>query len=234
MKNFFSKLFIVIFFMGLLFGFHYLIYFFVQKQGELKVAKVEIFGNRLISNNKIIDSSGMHKGSDIFEFDLLDIAANISANPIIEYAVVKRLPPNSIEIEVQERKPIAMIADRNTTFVYDKNGNKMDIGFLANTPIITVDFGLRYNNNQITDEVVKSILKNLSNFKRSADINKITIKKKEGVYITLNKTGDTVYYIKNGLASIENLQKIVLIGDKIIEKKLNMKFISIGKTDVGQ
>ena len=75
----------------------------------LKVTTINITGCNHTDRNALIQTSGIKKGDNILSMDLKDKSRMLEKNPLIYKAVVKRQLPNTIEIQIEERKPVAVI-----------------------------------------------------------------------------------------------------------------------------
>ncbi len=227
MKSFIGSFFVAILFLAFICGFHYLLYFFAEQEGSFAVSEVSIKGNNLTERTEILRAAGNIRGANILKIDLFDTAVKVSALEMVEYAVVKKIPPSTIEITVNERAPVAIISDNSRRLIADKDGYRIDIGFVANIPAVTFDFPISVTGNRISEEVALTVLKNLSEFERSYEIDRITIKKEEGTYITFKHTGETIYFLNNKLPSNKYLNYAVSIADTLAEKNMTRRFVTV-------
>jgi cell division protein FtsQ len=78
-------------------------------KSNLKISQIKIHGNRIVSTNEIIQLTQVHLGAFLYKADLTGIQRNVMSHYYIKNAVVERNLPNSINIEIVERVPIAMI-----------------------------------------------------------------------------------------------------------------------------
>jgi len=78
-------------------------------KSSLKIDQVKINGNRIVGTNEIIQLSQIQIGSLLYKADLTAIQQNVMSHYYIKDAVVERNLPNSIEIQIIERVPVAMI-----------------------------------------------------------------------------------------------------------------------------
>jgi len=102
-----------------------------------------------VSHIKIVDDLGMsaidrtemlslYKGRNIFEIDINSLAARVrNQHPIIKQAVVKRVLPNTLEIEIVPRVPVATIRSREL-YAVDRTGMILPLnGKNSDLPVIT-------------------------------------------------------------------------------------------------
>lgn len=78
-------------------------------KSKLKIDQIKISGNRIVSTNEIIQLSQIQIGSLLYKADLTAIQQNVISHYYIKNAVVDRNLPNSINIQIIERIPAAMV-----------------------------------------------------------------------------------------------------------------------------
>ncbi len=102
-------------------------------------------------------------------------------------------------------------------------------GYYNGFPVIIPDFDFSYKNDEIKDEYIKLVLNKLYNVANLNRINKIYIKKIEGIYITLKNLDGTLFFIGKNISDNDIFNKIFSVADKIISDNLKIKFIDINK-----
>ncbi|OHD55960.1 MAG: hypothetical protein A2Y33_10900 [Spirochaetes bacterium GWF1_51_8] len=229
MKRGLSVFMLVIVFCSLLYGVHYLVYFFLKEQGALNVKQIIITNQNYVNAADVAAVSGVRYGELIFNFDLEAVAANVAKIRMVDYALVERIVPDTIKITVYERKPVAVISDGKTSVICDRNGQIISAGTSPDLPTISLDFPLLIvKETVIGDEFVIAILRNLDAFERKNEISRVYIKAKEGVYFIL-KGLSTLFYIGLKVPDADYLKRLVLTGDKIKKEKLSIKYVDIDK-----
>lgn len=78
-------------------------------KSSLKINQIKINGNRIVNTNEIIQLTQVQIGALLYKADLTAIQQNIMSHHYIKDAVVERNLPNSINIQIIERVPIAMV-----------------------------------------------------------------------------------------------------------------------------
>jgi cell division septal protein FtsQ len=229
MQKAFSALFIILFFFTLIFCIHYGIYHILVGQGSLKLKDIHVTGNEVVSSEKVIDSSGLRVGEGIFDFSLTEAAVCIETNRFVESAQVRRMPPNGVLIKVVERKPVGVLTDKKHYYICDKNGYIITEGILDSIPSIVVDYNISSRDNQVEDDFIGSVLENLSAFSGLDKIQKIYVRKKEGVYFTLRDLKNTLFFIGKMIPDSEILNKLMGIAGEIKKNNINVKYIDINK-----
>jgi cell division protein FtsQ len=82
---------------------------YVYTSPRFVVRHIGVTGNTHVTADTIIRESTIFEGRNIFGLDLSEAAVAIEKIPRIRSAQVRRIPPDEIQIEVTERKPLALI-----------------------------------------------------------------------------------------------------------------------------
>ena len=78
-------------------------------KSSLKINQIKIDGNRIVNTNELIQLTQIQIGALLYKADLTAIQRNIMSHHYIKDAVVERNLPNSINIQIIERVPIAIM-----------------------------------------------------------------------------------------------------------------------------
>jgi len=78
-------------------------------KSSLKINQIKIDGNRIVNTNEIIQLTQIQIGALLYKADLTAIQRNVMSHHYIKDAVVERNLPNSINIQIIERVPVAMV-----------------------------------------------------------------------------------------------------------------------------
>jgi cell division protein FtsQ len=78
-------------------------------KSNLKIKQINVDGSKIIGVNEIIQLTRVQLGSLLYKVNLVTIQQNIMSHYYIKDAVVKRSLPNSIDVRVTERVPLAMV-----------------------------------------------------------------------------------------------------------------------------
>ncbi len=97
-------------------------YLFCTSNPFFNVENIAISGNSRISSGEIIKMSGIKKGMNSLAVDLHVIERKLIKNPWIEYAGIKRELPDTVTIEIKERKPIFCAKKNNTLYYINAEG----------------------------------------------------------------------------------------------------------------
>jgi len=123
----------------LLFFLSILAVFILFKSPVFDVKKIEVRGNRQVSKEKIIISSGLHTGVNIFKVNLKEARTNLGALPVFKDVRLERDFPGRIVITVKERHPVAMLPGESGFIVIDAEKvyiRKSQV-VINNLPVIT-------------------------------------------------------------------------------------------------
>jgi len=71
--------------------------------------RVEVRGNQHLSSAQVVAASGLHRGQTLPGLSVRGIRARLAELPWIRSTVIIRQYPHTIRIEIQERRPIAVI-----------------------------------------------------------------------------------------------------------------------------
>ncbi|SHJ13996.1 cell division protein FtsQ [Geosporobacter subterraneus DSM 17957] len=83
---------------------------------------IEIKGNVLLSQEDIVQASGITLGNQIYKEKIKDVKIGLSQHPYIKSVEVKRKLPNRISINIVEREEIAAIPFMGAYVFIDENG----------------------------------------------------------------------------------------------------------------
>jgi len=101
-------------------------YRFLDQSDIFRLSSVKVSGLRMVRRNEILDSGGIEIGMGLFSFDVAAAARKISAHPWIAKVSLVRSWPSTLEIHVQEYRPLAMInvenGSENALFYVDPQG----------------------------------------------------------------------------------------------------------------
>ena len=123
---------------------------------------VEIHGNTYLTEEQITAIGRIHKGEPLFQLQTDVVAQNLMHDLRVESAVVRRRLPDTVEIEVSERKPVATMACDYGYLDLDRNGKVLSVyKNLHNVPIPLITgmelTGL-YVGDDVSDEYVRDVL----------------------------------------------------------------------------
>ncbi len=123
----------------ILFIFIFAIYNFIQSDFFI-LEKIDVKGNKNISKSDILNVVNIKIGSNIFHLNLRQTSQNLNLLPAIKNVTILRKLPDTVIINVEERKYFAVIPYKNcfkiidNEFIIIKNANKISS---IDVPLIT-------------------------------------------------------------------------------------------------
>ena len=118
-----------------------------------KVNSIAVAGNKYVSTEDICRIAGVHKGQHLLEVETATASKTLIKDLRIEKASVRRVFPNGLFIEVEERRPVANIACEYGYLDLDRQG--MVLNAYKNKHFQTIPFleGIKIQNLYIGDHV---------------------------------------------------------------------------------
>jgi cell division protein FtsQ len=98
----------------------------VMASSRLKVARVDVRGGRFLSEGEVRELLGPAVGENILGLDIEALKAHLRASPWVADATVRRALPDTIEVEVRERVPVAL-AEVERLYLMDGTGTLIDM-----------------------------------------------------------------------------------------------------------
>ncbi|MGB4505267.1 MAG: FtsQ-type POTRA domain-containing protein [Syntrophaceticus sp.] len=115
------------------------VYYFSQSP-FFALKKIEVKGNMKVTQEEIVQKSGLSPGINYFEMDTELIKKRLSSIPLVETVTVKKHLPDRVVINIKEREPLALFCVQDSLAVIDGKGyclEKCTISKNYNLPIIT-------------------------------------------------------------------------------------------------
>lgn len=96
-------------------------YFFIHS-AFFSVQNIEVEGNTALQRERIIETSGLNYGTNIFSMDTNEAILKIKMYPSVKEVMIKRKLPNTLQISVDERVPLALVVGQNGFIIVDNEG----------------------------------------------------------------------------------------------------------------
>jgi cell division protein FtsQ len=93
---------------------------------RLRVVKVEVRGNRFLSEGEVRELLGPAVGGNILSIDIHALKSALRASPWVADATVARTLPDTLRIDIRERVPLAL-AEVDRLYLMDGDGTLIDI-----------------------------------------------------------------------------------------------------------
>lgn len=121
MRKVFSILiFVALLFIGIKIGIRYA--HWLKESGSFRVRRVHVVGNSSISKADILKRAHIPISKKIWSIDLEQTELAILENRFVKSVHVVRAFPDAIFIEIEERKPIALLKVHGVLYVLDQEG----------------------------------------------------------------------------------------------------------------
>jgi hypothetical protein len=112
----------------LVIGLFGLLYFFAQENRLFFVRNINITGLQQIQEDLVRSRLEDFEGKSLYEFSVNEVSDQVLAtNDLIEKAYVRKVLPDTLEIEVIERVPMLFASNFNQTFLIDTNLEVIEI-----------------------------------------------------------------------------------------------------------
>lgn len=196
------------------------------------VELIKVENNSIITEDQILEMSGLETGQNIFHSSSLKAKKEIEKNPYIAHASVHRKLPNVLVIRVREKEAIASIEKKDEYVILDADGTVIDQS--RTNMYTTVISGIKLKKFQVGEvpevdnpvrlenalKLIRSVNDSGMYFKRLNVMSSLTV---EG-YLTDN-------LLCSGMPDdiLENLE-----GIKVILYDLNQKGIERGTIIIGK
>lgn len=122
-----------------IFIFSMAIYVFLQSS-FFRVTDITVNGNKQLTKNEVLALTGVAKGINIFKANLKQAEDKVLLHPLIKQVHIKRSLPSTLIVDVIERKPTALLADKGGFVIVGDDGcylKKVPNLSTINLPIIT-------------------------------------------------------------------------------------------------
>lgn len=98
----------------------------VMASERLRVTKVEVEGAHFLSQGEVRELLGRAVGENILEVNLGALASRLKASPWVADATVRRALPDTLQVIIQERVPLAL-AEVDRLYLMDADGVLIDL-----------------------------------------------------------------------------------------------------------
>lgn len=200
---------------------------FLYKSEMFNICNIEIKGNNQISQEKILELSGINLNANIFLTNINRSEKQISENTYIKEVTIKRILPDKIKIEIIEKEKAYMVqVDENVAYL-DKNGYILEISPNKLDKLIMLQ-----GYSTAKEEFVQGSTLNEEDLKRLQDVQQI-IKSSEKMELHDKITSINIKDKNDYILNLHTYKKIVYIGDtsNLSTKMLRTKDIIEKTTD---
>ena len=212
-------------------------YVLIKNSSYFSIEEINIVDIDGASGVKVKDLTTLYKGRSIFDVDIKSISSSIrEAYPFIKDAIVKKVLPDTIEIDIVSRIPVAKIKAR-VYFPIDKTGMVLSPEINSeDLPLINgLSMWLRPKAGmKIGDKKLKDALVLLESLDESSPLR--TYKVTE---IDARNSRNLIFYLKDGIEVriggkdyMERIKRLVKTLSNTKLDKENIKYIDVRFKDV--
>ncbi len=83
--------------------------------------EVDVVGHKTLDPNSLVKLAGLTPGANLFGVDLEGVRRRVESNPWVRRTSIRKVPPSTLRIEIEERRPAAVIR-RNGVVAVDAEG----------------------------------------------------------------------------------------------------------------
>ncbi|MGJ8528154.1 cell division protein FtsQ/DivIB [Maritalea sp.] len=94
-------------------------------QAGLSVAELSLSGYALTNEELLFEAVGLEANLSLVNFDADAARLRLEALPSIETATIRKIYPNSLIVDLTEKKPVAIWIVDGVNFAIDQNGNRI-------------------------------------------------------------------------------------------------------------
>lgn len=205
------------------------------------IQNIEVINNKQLSPETIISLSELSIGQNIFKFWENDVENKIRANAYIESVELKRVFPNKLQINIQEREPkfsvpvLGEYAYINTQgYILEITQNQLNLPIIngISTKEEEIKPGNRLNNKDLTElEIILKIISAMKENQLDKEVTSIDISNKNDYIIYMQNEKKKIHLGDGSNLSNKMLYVIAIIneekgkeGEIFANGDLNQKF----------
>lgn len=181
------------------------------------IDKINVQGNKKISKEKIIHTSLINLGENIFRISIEGAEENILELPYIKSVEISRSLPKGIDIHIVEREEKVLVKNISIYYVIDEEGYLLD-QIDSNNESLPVVFGLKTDKIDLGDNIFldleleefEDLIKEAENLRILSMIDKIIIESEEDVNISLYNGIDVAF------GALDNVEYKLRLLDEIL------------------
>ncbi|WP_317366604.1 FtsQ-type POTRA domain-containing protein [uncultured Tyzzerella sp.] len=173
-----------------------LIFMLLMLSPWLNIENIQINGIKTIEKSDIIRQMKLDKTTNILSFNSFVAKRRVKSNYYIENIRVTRKLPNTVTIDIIERKVVGYIPYINDYIYIDKDGVVIDVKSSYKEPLPMI-YGLKFNSfiigqklkteNNTAFEIVMEITNAIKNKENLNDILKIDVSDLEDIHLYTEK-----------------------------------------------
>ena len=207
-------------------------YRFITSSPNFNINKVNWTGNESLSTEDLNTWAGPITGKNIFQLDLNKVSQKLAQHPWVKTALVSRVFPQGLNIDLNERTPFARV-QLDQIYVMDNYGILLgpEVGKFNKLPFVTgiLAKNPKSGDNVANEEIIRGLktmhyINLLSMFKKNP-IDTVRISSKSRVtFITRNK--NMKVHMRPGTVR-ESFKNLTLVLDTIEESEGDLSYIDL-------
>jgi cell division protein FtsQ len=207
--------------------------FYEEQTSKLnfKIESIIIEGTDKISEQELQALTGIKLGSNIMNVDLTEVKSRMETQPWVASAVVERILPSTISINLTEEVPQAIYVEENKKYLVNRKGRKLQ-------EVIGSDYQdyltIEGNHANLKFDGVLDQLYNFQNtYKKVESLHfkgnrRWDVKLKNGILIKLPETNinEALEVFEKNFGKISKLYKTCIVDLRLIPDKIYLKMIN--------
>lgn len=126
--------------LGLSSAFAFGLYHYARTTPRFAVEQIAVLGTRRLARDAVLAQAGLAIGKNVFLVDVAEAERRLRGSPWIRSARVRRHLPGRLEVEIQEREPVAILVLESKSFLVSSEGEPfkdLGLGDPHDLPVIT-------------------------------------------------------------------------------------------------
>jgi cell division protein FtsQ len=165
----------------------------VIQSESLKVSRVNVGGTHFLSEGEVRELLGPAVGRNILTLDLSALQTRLRASPWVADAIVRRTLPDTLDVVVHERVPLAL-AEMDRLFLMDAEGTLIDLygprtaGF--DLPIVRGLLGADSESRRARAERAGALLQDLGDLEK--EVSEVSVEASGDLRVVLRGRGEVL------------------------------------------
>ncbi len=200
----------------------------ISKAELFRIKHINVEGQNRFLEDEIIRIAGVNYGDNLFALNLKFIRENIKADSWIKEASITKVFPDTLKIEIVERKPFALVKIQNSYFIIDETGKPFKVED-EKVSSITVIENIPFDDITL-DEDNGLKIKDSKYYTTALDILKIAqkedfvIQKKSVKKIIVSENENLKLIISNG-QNFSKVKEVIVACDDYVEKMNDLDYL---------
>ncbi|MDR3239737.1 MAG: FtsQ-type POTRA domain-containing protein [Clostridiales bacterium] len=185
-----------------------------------RIRNIEITGNQALSEEMVLQALGLTKSVNILFYNTRSAVRNIQKNQFLEKITLRKIPPSTISVNIQERQVCGYVPYMGSYLFIDKDGRVIHISssFQEELPLVV---GLRFSgfhlgellevNNQDAFDIIVILTRLFQKYELDDQmIGKMDVSDVNDVHLTAYNIDVAIGGLEDADAKIRTLKEIIL------------------------